>query len=93
MNITITKIERCLPENILMEVWFDSSKTVDSVTATLSTSFHFMRNENSAAMIAWADITEDIVKGWITDRGLEDMLDDELRRINNPPTAFGLPWE
>ena len=44
-------------------------------------------------MIAWADITEAIVKGWITDRGIEDMLDNELRKVNNPPTAFGLPWE
>ena len=92
MNITIIKIERCLPENIVMEVWFDASKTVDGVTATLSTSFQFMRDGNTS-MIAWADITEAIVKGWITDRGIEDMLDDELRRINNPPTAFGLPWE
>ena len=92
MNITITKIERCLPENILMEVWFDSSKTVDGVTATLNTSFKFGRDENSAAMIAWADITEVIVKGWIASKGLEAMLDDKLRQINNPPTAFGLPW-
>jgi len=92
MNITITKIERCLPENIVMEVWFDASKTVDGVTATLSTSFQFLRDAHTS-MIAWADITEAIVKGWITDRGIEDMLDDELRKVNNPPTTFGLPWE
>ena len=75
-----------------MEVWFDSSKTVDGITANLSTSMVFSRNENSPAMIEWADITEAIVKGWITNNGLETMLDNELRKINFPATAFGVPW-
>ena len=92
MDITITKLERCLPENIIMTVWFDSSKTVSGVTATYTSSIIFSRNEDSPTMIDYEDVTEAIVKQWITDKGIEDILDDKIRQINTPPTAFGFPW-
>ena len=92
MDITITKLEHCLPENIIMTVWFDSSKTVSGVTATYTSSIIFSRNEDSPTMIDYEDVTEAIVKQWITDKGIEDILDDKIRQINTPPTAFGFPW-
>ena len=92
MDITITKLERCLPEKIIMTVWFDSSKTVSGVTATYTSSITFSRTGDSPTLVEYEDVTEAIVKQWITDEGIEDILDDKLRQINTPPTAFGFPW-
>jgi hypothetical protein len=92
MDITITKLEHCLPEKIIMEAWFDSSKTVDGVTVTYTSSIIFMRTGDSPTLIEYEDVTEAMVKQWITDEGIEDILDDKLRQINSPPTAVGFPW-
>jgi hypothetical protein len=93
MKINITQIERCLPENIIMEVWFNANKTVGGITVNLDESIKFMRGEDSPIMVEYIDVTMEMVLSWINATDLEERLDNEITKLNNPATAMGLPWE
>jgi len=92
MEININQIERCLPENIIMEVWYTANKTVDGVTANADESIKFSRNDDSATFINYDDVTMEMVMSWINSTDLEVRLDYEIVKLNNPATALGLPW-
>jgi len=92
MELNITQIERCLPENIIMEVWFTSSKSEGDITAHINESIKFIRDENSAPMVDYDSVTEEMVLGWITNTDLEERLDFEINKLKNPATSKGLPW-
>jgi hypothetical protein len=47
--------------------------------------------------ISYADLTENIVLGWIWDsevdkNNIENMLKQQIEMLNTPVTASGLPW-
>lgn len=92
MEIIINQIERCIPENIIMEVWYTANKTVDGVTADVDESIKFLRNDDSAPLISYDDVTMEMVLSWINSADLEARLDYEIAKLKNPATALGLPW-
>ena len=62
--------------------------TTDDVVTTAHT-----RDADSPTLVAYADLTEATVVGWLTlDEGLEANLLAQIEEQKNPTSATGLAW-
>jgi acyl dehydratase len=86
-EVTVTEAFTDLEGNEVPE-----STTVD-YSASAYGSQSFTRDEESAEFIAFEDLTEEIVIGWLTlDEGLEVNLQAQIDEQKTPSMASGVPW-
>ena len=94
MNIKIIGLERKLSDGTVTEVhWYASLKDGEREVAASGT-VHLRRDDNSAAVIPFEDLTEAKVIEWVKAEwsSPEETLKEELAELKTPTKANGLPW-
>jgi hypothetical protein len=90
MTTQITQLVRSVPDAIVTTVHFrftlGQAKSIGSVDIPSPT----------GVPIPFAELTEEIVSGWLADNldleQIEANLTERNKEITNPKTATGLPW-
>ena len=94
MNITISQLERNTADGVVVTAHWNAVVTDGDYSARAYGSQGFTRDENSPEFIAFEDLTEADVVGWLTlDEGLEDNLLAQIEEQKNPTTVTGKPWD
>ena len=87
--------------NVVTEIHWALSKTVDGVTATTDGKLGINRPNSQSAntFVQWADITPNTAVQWVQDGygqemtwSLEENLDAKLQAMLNPISGNGIPW-
>ena len=95
MNITINQTEYTNDneKTILTAHWLANLTDGDYSASAYGTQ-SFTRDENSPTFIAFEDLTESDVVGWLTlDEGLEANLQAQIDEDKAPTTVSGTPWQ
>lgn len=92
---SIAQLERHTADGIV----FTAHYTVDANDGTYSAGAYGsvgLEQPNPNNIIPYANLTPEIVIGWVQDRlnveEIEDSLQSQLDEKNAPTTATGLPW-
>lgn len=92
---SIAQLERHTADGIVYTVHY----TVDANDGTYSAGAYGsvgLEQPNPNNIIPYANLTPEIVIGWVQDRlnveEIEDSLQSQLDEKNAPTTATGLPW-
>ena len=92
---SISQLERHTADGII----FTAHYTVDANDGTYSAGAYGsigLEQPNPNNIIPYANLTPEIVIGWVKDRlnveEIEDSLQAQLDEKNSPTTATGLPW-
>jgi len=91
---TIANLERAQDDYITIVHWrCDGVDEVNSIGAYGTVSFN---QEEGEEIIAFADLTEELVKGWMFEKlnkeEVEAAVQAKLDELANPPLISGLPW-
>jgi hypothetical protein len=98
MNIVINQMDRCAADGFVECVHWAATKTVGEYSASQygTESFH---HEEGQAYKPYDNLTQEDVKGWLTERwgvdgvaAKEAALDAQIQAQANPPVLAGLPW-
>ena len=93
MNITISELERNTEDNTVVTAHWNASLTDGGFSASSYGSQSFTRDADSPTFVAFADLTEAMVVGWLTlDEGLEANLQAQIDEQKAPTTVTGTPW-
>ena len=95
MNITINQTEYTNDnaKTILTVHWLANLTDGDYSASAYGTQ-SFTRDEESPTFIAFEDLTEADVVGWLTlDEGLEANLQAQIDEQKAPTTVSGKPWD
>ena len=80
----------------IVNVFWKAEKTSGENTASSQGNLELNPDIESATFISYADLTEEVVKSWVTDSvdatGIEVGLDNILLEMQTPSTQIGLPW-
>ena len=94
MNITINNLERNTANDVVTTAHWNASLTDDDYSASAYGTQSFTRDENSPMFIAFEDLTEADVVGWLTlDEGLDANLQAQIDEQKTPTTVSGIPWQ
>jgi len=94
MIITINNLERNTADDTVVTAHWLANLTDGDYSASAYGTQSFTRDENSPAFIAFEDLTEADVVGWLTlDEGLEANLQAQIDEQKQPSTVNGTPWE
>ena len=94
MIITINNLERNTADNCVVTVHWLANLTDGDYSASAYGTQSFTRDENSPTFIAFEDLTEADVVGWLTlDEGLEANLQAQIDEQKAPTTVSGTPWQ
>lgn len=97
---TINTVDRNVSDGGVTQVhWYvTESETVEDVTYTASSygAFGCTPDSSSEDFVAYADLTEDVVLGWVyaeVDRAeVEAQLAADIAKQKTPTTEVGTPW-
>jgi len=93
MDITVTQMERTTADDVVTTAHWNASVVDGDYSASSYGSQSFTRNEDSPTLVAYVDLTEEIVVGWLTlDEGLEANLLAQIAEQKAPTAANGVPW-
>jgi len=93
MDITVTQMERTTADGVITTAHWNASVVDGDYSASAYGSQSFTRNEDSPTLVAYVDLTEEIVVGWLTlDEGLEANLLAQIAEQKAPTAANGVPW-
>ena len=93
MKVTINTLERNTADDTVITAHWNASLTDGELTASAYGSQGFTRDEESPDFIAFEDLTEADVVGWLElDENLEANLQAQLDEQKNPTTVSGNPW-
>ena len=94
MIITINQLERNTVDDTVITAHWSASLTDGDYSASSYGSQSFTRDEESPDFIAFDDLTEADVVGWLTlDEGLEANLQAQIDEQKTPTTVNGTPWQ
>ncbi len=94
MKITINQIESNTADGIVITAHWNASLADGEYSASSYGSQSFTRDDESPALVPFADLTEEMVAGWLTlDEGLEANLQSQIDAQKNPTTVKGAPWD
>lgn len=93
MELKVTNLDRNTEGNIVTVIHWTAIKTDGDYTASV---YNTQSVEVGDTVIPYADLTEEVVKGWLAEKldleSLESALDAQIEAQKNPVTASGLPW-
>ena len=93
MITTVTQMERTTADDVVTTVHWNASEVDGDYSARTFGSQSFTRDADSPTLVAYADLTEATVVGWLTlDEGLEANLLAQIEEQKNPTSATGLAW-
>ena len=93
MITTVTQMERTTADDVVTTVHWNASEVDGDYSARTFGSQSFTRDADSPTLVAYADLTEATVVGWLTlDSGLEANLLAQIEEQKNPTSATGLAW-
>ena len=93
-NWSVANMERAQDDYITIVHWrCDGVEGEHSIGAYGTISFN---QEEGEEIIAFADLTEELVKGWMFEKlnkeEVEAAVQAKLDELANPPLISGLPW-
>jgi hypothetical protein len=92
MITTVSQLERTTDDVVTTAHW-NASIVDGDYTASAYGSQSFTRDEESPDFIAFDDLTEADVVGWLElDEGLEANLQAQIDEQKTPTTVTGTPW-
>jgi len=93
MDITIKQLERNTADDTVVIAHWGASLTDGDYSASAYGTQSFTRDENSPEFIAFEDLTEADVVGWLDlDENLEANLQAQIDEQKTPTTVSGVPW-
>lgn len=99
MDIIINTLERNTADGAVITVHWSTAKTQGEHTASQYGTESFEANPAAPGFIPYAQLTKEIVTGWLTEKwgadGLaakEAALDAQLAAMAAPAVTTGLPW-
>ena len=93
MVITIKSMDRITADGVVTTAHWHASVVDGDYFASSYGSESFTRDSDSPALVAYADLTEATVVGWLTlDEGLEANLLAQIAEQKAPTAANGVPW-
>ena len=93
MITTVTQMERTTADNVVTTAHWNASVVDGDYSARAYGSQSFTRDADSPTLVAYADLTEATVVGWLTlDEGLEANLLAQIEEQKNPTSATGVAW-
>jgi len=93
MNVTINNLERNTADDTVVIAHWGASLTDGDYSASAYGTQSFTRDENSPEFIAFEDLTEADVVGWLDlDENLEANLQAQIDEQKTPTTVSGVPW-
>ncbi len=94
MNVTINNLERNTADDTVITAHWNATLTDGDYTASSYGTQSFTRDEESPDFIAFDDLTEADVVGWLElDEGLEANLQAQIDEQKAPTTVSGKPWD
>ena len=93
MITTVSQMERTTADNVVTTAHWNASVVDGDYSARSYGSQSFTRDADSPTLVAYADLTEETVVGWLTlDEGLEANLLAQIEEQKNPTSATGVAW-
>jgi hypothetical protein len=93
MITTVTQMERTTADDVVTTAHWNASVVDGDYSARAYGSQSFTRDADSPTLVAYADLTEATVVGWLTlDEGLEANLLAQIEEQKNPTSATGVAW-
>ena len=93
MITTVTQMDRTTADDVVTTAHWNASIVDGDYSASAYGSQSFTRDADSPTLVAFADLTEATVVGWLTlDEGLEANLLAQIEEQKNPTSATGVAW-
>ena len=93
MITTVTQMERTTADDVVTTAHWNASVVDGDYSARSYGSQSFTRDADSPTLVAYADLTEATVVGWLTlNEGLEANLLAQIEEQKNPTSATGVAW-
>ena len=93
MITTVSQLERTTADDVVTTVHWNASVVDGDYAASSYGTQSFTRDSDSPELVAFADLTEATVVGWLTlDEGLEANLLAQIAEQKAPTAASGVPW-
>jgi propanediol dehydratase small subunit len=93
MNLIINNLYRNTDGDIVTVIHWTATKEDGDFVASV---YNTQSVEVGDTVIPFAEVTEELVKTWLSDKldmeSLEAALDAQIEAQKNPVTASGLPW-
>jgi len=97
MELNIVQLDRSLPDGVVVTAHWRASLTDGDYTASFYGAEGFnQKSPDDPDFIPYADLTEEVVKGWVLDKigaDIESGLEAQIEAQKNPTSAKGLPWK
>jgi hypothetical protein len=94
MDITINNLERNTTDDAVIIAHWNAVLIDGDHHASAYGSQSFTRNDESPALVPFADLTEADVVAWLDlDEGLEAGLQAQIDEQKAPSTVSGKPWD
>ena len=95
MNFNISTLERNLDDGVVVAHWQVNKAQGENVASSYGT-VSFTPDPSAEGYVAYADLTEETVIGWvqaaIDTEALEASLDADLAEQASPSIITGTPW-
>ena len=93
MVTTIGSMDRTTSDGVVTTAHWNASVVDGDYSASTYGTQSFTRDSDSPALVAYADLTEETVVGWLTlDEGLEANLLAQIAEQKAPTATNGVPW-
>ena len=93
MITTVSQMERTTADDVVTTAHWNASIVDGDYSASSYGTQSFTRDADSPTLVAFADLTEATVVGWLTlDEGLEANLLAQIEEQKNPTSATGVAW-
>jgi len=93
MVTTIGSMDRTTSDGVVTTAHWNASVVDGDYSASTYGTQSFTRDSDSPTLVAYADLTEATVVGWLTlDEGLEANLLAQIAEQKAPTAANGVPW-
>ena len=93
MNLIINNLDRNTDGDVITVIHWTATKEDGDFVASV---YNTQSVEVGDTVIPFAEVTEELVKTWLTEKldmeSLEAALDAQIEAQKNPVTASGLPW-
>jgi hypothetical protein len=93
MNLIINNLDRNTDGDVITVIHWTATKEDGDFVASV---YNTQSVEVGDTVIPFAEVTEEVVKTWLTEKldmeSLEAALDAQIEAQKNPVTASGLPW-
>ncbi|MDB4272447.1 hypothetical protein N9875_01330 [bacterium] len=93
MITTVSQMERTTADDVVTTAHWNASVVDGDYSARAYGTQSFTRDADSPTLVAYADLTEATVVGWLTlDEGLEANLLAQIEEQKNPTSTTGVAW-